>query len=416
VKSIVSLALVLFTLLGCIELNAQAVRGGSKADEKKQDTCAGAGAPKLSLADVVLVLETPNLKRCIVDYVKKRDVSFYADPMITDTLKVLGAPDELYAMIPPPPKLPPPPPPPPPAAGPLTVLCELPASCDIGVTDHYSVTEDGKKVLKEEYYFGVAQDGKKVVNGLPAGAADLQVFADGFEIQKHQIQLQENQPKEEHFRLKPNAATSQQAARKTLQEVVAAFGGVEGLAGMAQASGNGTAALPDKNGQLSKWDMSFGGRWGSMVMNFRSALGECGATFSETLISDCKGKLKKSDYEAQFKDVVVLFSECQLPIMLARMLTRDVVENDNSGIRNLETQGESDSYVLSLDNTGWPTQILYHPKSGKDPKRIRYANYLKKEGLSYPGQIEIADASNGKQLAVFTISAVPVQPTPPGKK
>jgi hypothetical protein len=93
-----------------------------------------------------------------------------------------------------------------------------------------------------------------------------------------------------------------------------------------------------------------------------------------------------------------------------------VVETDDSNVRKLETQGESDSYVLSIDNTGWPTEILYHPKSGKDPKRIRYSNYLKKEGLSYPGQIEIADASNGKQLAVFTINAVPAQAQLPGKK
>jgi hypothetical protein len=397
-RSLVFSALILFTLLGDIKLNAQAVRNGRKAEEKKQETCQETG-PKLSLADVALVLITPNLKRCIADYVKKRGVSFYADPTIIETLKVLGAPDDLYGTIPAPPPPSPPPPPPLKVAGPVTIVCELPPSCDIGVSDRY---------------FGVAQDGKKVVNGLPVGAADLQVYAEGFETQKRQIQLQENQPKEEHFRLKPSAASSQQAAHKTMQGVVAAFGGVEGLAGMAQASGAGTAALPDKNGQLSKWDMSFGGRWGSMVMNFRSALGECGATFAETLISDCKGKLKKSDYEAQFKDVVVLFSECQLPILLARMLTREVSESQDANVRKLETQldaqVESDSYVLSLDNSGWPTEILYRPKSGKNPKRIRYSKYLKKDALSYPGQIEVADASNGKQLAVFTISDVPVPP------
>jgi len=405
--------LIFCTVLAGISLDAQTAPGSRKPDQKKAACPERTTSTPLTFGEVITSLNLPLLKDCVVEYVRQFRTTFNLEPLVKEALQALHAPPELLDLIPKPPP-PKPLPLPPPPAGPLTVVCEQPASCAIGVTDHYSdVGEDGKKVVKEDHYFGVAENGRKVVNGLPAGAADIQVYADGFEMEKRQIQLQENQPMEAPpFRLIPNVTSRRLKALELLNKVVASFGGVQGLAEMAQAPGTGTASISDENQQLPEWKMSFNGRWGSMRINFLGDLGGCQASFvGGSATSECKGKLRHSPQETQIRSVVALFATSQLPTLLAGMLTREVglVENgDSSGVRKIETKDGSDYYLLSLDNGGDPSEVVYRSKPDASPITISYPNYLKKEALRYPREIDIKDAK-GKQLAVFTVNDVPVQ-------
>jgi hypothetical protein len=380
-----------------------------KTDDKKSKPCREPAPGRLSLADVAYLLNTPE-KGCVVEYVQKRGVRFGGDQQILEMLKALGASDELLKLIPAPPPLPPPPPPLPKVSGPLTIACQ-PSKCEVIVNDHY---------------YGVTEDGPRVIKDIPAGMASIQVRSDGFEPEMRSVNLPEGSSHGENFVLRPTLTLRRQRGYSLLVRVVSAFGGVEGLAAISEMSGVGTAALPDEDQQLREWEMRFVGRQGWPSMRFLSSQVECEAPASADVpTATCEGKPKKAKLEATRKakleattaKAAELFRDSQFATLLARLLTRAVIESD-SEVRKIETEGGPDSFLLSLDDQGLPTEIVYRAKPDAEPLTIRYSKYLMENRLRYPGRIEVLESPNEKPLAVFTIGSVPI-PTPappPGKK
>jgi PEGA domain len=380
--------LVAVALLANLPLPAQSTRP-RKSDDRKGPSCNEPPDKPFTLAAVAFLLTTPS-KACTTEYVQKRGVTFQADPIIIEALKTLGASDELIAAIP----APPPPAPPVPTSGALTILCQ-PDRCDVLVNDHD---------------YGVAEDGKKVITELPAGTAQIQVRAEGFEPAISSVELTAGEPRQVPFRLKPSSASRREQGRTLLLKVIAAFGGMDGLATLSEISDDGTAALPDI------WEMSFKGRWGSVSLVLRSAQGECLASISTGMpTAECKGKLKQSKQEPAMAKVAALFRDSALPLILGRMATREVTEDDSQG-RKIKTENEEDSYVLALDTSGLPEEVIFRPKAG-EPLRIRYAKYVMKDGLPYPGEVEVSEVSADKPFVVFNFTSVPKPlPGPAAKK
>ncbi|MGP8243120.1 MAG: hypothetical protein ACLQVN_01215, partial [Bryobacteraceae bacterium] len=338
-----------FLLVLCLALPAPRLFSQAAAHKPpvaKPQPCPETAPGPLDFLTVVGLVEDPDFNKCVIEFVRKNKVSFDASPASIssvspiDILKRLNnLPALLVDFIPPAP----PPPPPPKLSGPINVRCE-PADCEIIVNDHY---------------YGRAAGGKKAIpDSLPApGEAVLHVAHEGFAPETRTVKLVEDRPVDELFTLHRTVAGRRDAARNLLLRVVAAFGGVEGLAQLAQVSGSGTVTLLDEKQQPQEWRMRFSGGWASVNMSFKGARGECNTSTTGELT--CKGKLRNSSEEGLLAQAMQRFGEGQLPTLLARLLTRDALAIDDSAPAKIESEGDPDSYILSLGNDGLPAEMVY---------------------------------------------------------
>src|SRR5262245_6886108 len=163
-------------------------------------------------------------------------------------------------MIPVPPAPPAPPKPPEPKiAGALTIACE-PINCVVVVQDKYE---------------GATEQGRKTVNGLQAGAVNVEVFADGYEHVTRSVQMEEAKPREEKFSLKPGPVLRQQNAKATLLKVMSAFGGADAFAELGDIEGTGSMQWTASNGGVEQWPMTFNKRVGrDLVTTFKPREGQ----------------------------------------------------------------------------------------------------------------------------------------------
>ncbi|MBZ5619474.1 MAG: hypothetical protein LAQ69_12235 [Acidobacteriia bacterium] len=389
-------AFIVIALFGACELRAQG-RGRKPDPSSAKPSCADQTEGRLSFGAVILLVMDKNDVKCVVQYVQRRDVDFYRIPLVIEVLKDIRAPDGLIDLI-----KPPPPPPPPVLGGPLTIFCE-PTDCEVIVNNHY---------------YGRTEGRKKVVSDLSPGEAEIRVGGDGLEPETKRIPLTEAAPRNEPFTLRPNLAARRQDGRRLLLSVVSAFGGVQGLAVPANLAGQGKATVLDGDKQAQEWQMSFSQGWNVVSMKFvDSKLGECTTTVSVGKPpSGCTGKLTRPKDEAPLKNAAATFGKYQIHTVLAELLGREVVASPDSAGK-IETDSGPDSYAVSLNDKGLPSEIVYREKPDASPIKIAYQDYAPAEGHPYPRRITISGPSAEKPLADFAVTSIgPPPPAQTGKK
>src|SRR6059036_3461014 len=178
-------------------------RGTAQPQGGQRGTASRTPGP-LTLRQVIESLSSFRNSRRVEDLISRRGVQFQASPAILEILTEFGADPKLLSLIPPPPPPPlPPAPPTPPApkmAGALTVVCE-PRDCSVVVDNMYK---------------GVTAENRKLVTGLHAGDATVEVFADGYEGATRRVRLEEGKPLEEKFSLRQTNLLRQQRANGSL--------------------------------------------------------------------------------------------------------------------------------------------------------------------------------------------------------
>jgi hypothetical protein len=343
----------------------------------------------LTLRQVLESLSTLKNSKRVEDQIARAGVQFRATPETVDILKQFGASAKLISMIPAPPAPPAPPKPPEPKiAGALTVACE-PVDCVVVVKDKYE---------------GATEQGRKSINGLQAGATNVEVFADGYDHVTRTVQLEEGKPREEKFSLKPGTVLRQQNAKAALLKVMSAFGGTDGLAELGDIEGSGSMQWTASNGGVEQWPMTFNKRVGrDLVTTFKPREGQCnGSVAAKVVKAECRGGLRNSG-EKIAEQGTSLFLSYQLQDVLNTLMSRPLIisEADESRVESPDSQ---DYYVFTIGRDGLITDLIY--RIGEDPPiRIQYANYLTVNRSRYPGRIAMGRL-NAEPAWVFTINNV----------
>ncbi len=391
---LVATVMCLATRLGPVEAKAQA--RGAQPQTQRQPAVSQPQAPLtvgqlIQAIDCVATSCLPSLTSLadVEQMVEKRGVSFQADETTIRILKEFGATDGIVGLIP---RIPPPPPPK--VAGQLTVFC-APRDC---------------AVIVGEKYFGLTEQGKKVVTGLAPGETRIQVISDGYDNETRPVRLEENKPGEEKFSLQITKSARQQIGKEALLDVVSALGGINVMAYLADVEGSGMLQWTDNNGAKQQWSMNFVRRAGNEVaMSFKGSDGECSASISSTgqaSRKECKGKLKNVA-ESVAEQAAVLFQSYQVSAVLQALMGRSLAVSQGDKGR-LETSGGNDSYVLTVSKENFPTELVYAPPNGM-PVNVEYANYLNVNNLGrYPGRMALGQV--GKEPGwVFTLSNSPTR-------
>ena len=126
--------------------------------------------------------------------------------------------------------------------------------------------------------------------------------------------------------------------------------------------------------------------------------------------SGCAGKLKRPKDEALLKNAAAAFGKYQIHTVLAELLGREVVASPDSA-GTIETDGGPNSYEISLNDKGLPSEVVYREKADAGPVKIAYSDYAPAEGHPYPMRITISDPSAETPLADFAVSSI--GPAPP---
>jgi hypothetical protein len=304
---------------------------------------------------------------------KSGGVQFQATPAIVDILKQFGASSKLISMIPPPVTPPPPPQPPAPKmAGPLTVVCE-PKDCVVAVEDKYE---------------GSTDHNRKTVNGLQPGDVTVQIFADGYEHLTRRIALQEGKPAEEKFQLKPSMLVRQNTAKTAVLEAVTSLGGVDGLVDLSDIEVDGTVQWTDSDNYNQQWTVNFNRHPGkNLSATFKSTDGQCTASIQgQTSKQDCRAGLRNGGDKVA-KQATSLFLSYQIQDVLRALLQRPLIASESDD-KSIESSDKDDSYVLTLNGDGFPTDLIY--RIGDEPPiQVKYSNYSTVNKARYPRQISV---------------------------
>jgi hypothetical protein len=345
--------------------------------------------PPLTLRQVIESLSSLRSSARVEALISRRGIQFIASPEVLAILKEFGAGPKLLDMIPKPPL--PPPPPPPKVAGNLTVICE-PEDCAVVVNDLYRGMTSGNRVT---------------VQGLQVGEATMRIFSEGYEDVTRTIQLREGEPHEEKVTLKRNAADSADKAKAALLETVAILGGIEGMAELADIEGTGTMRWTDSDEHVQEWTVFFNKRVGkNLVMTFKTREGQCTASVVlQAGKQECRGELRNGG-EKIAGQAASLFLSYQLQDVIQELLTRMLIVPDTDE-KQLESSGEIDTYVLTVEPGGLPADLVYRINSVEDnaPIRVQYSNYMNLNKGRYPGRIAIGRL-NAEPVWIFTFDQV----------
>jgi hypothetical protein len=390
----IALVIVCVIALACIMTFGQAPPLPKPQQPPPQQTPRPApkGAAKvptpLTLRQVLESLSTLKNSKRVEDQISRSGVSFRGTPETLDILKQFGASAKLISMIPVPPAPPEPPKPPEPKiAGALKVSCE-PLDCVVVVRDKYE---------------GRTAQGRKTINGLEAGAVNVEVFADGYEHVTRSVQMEEGKPREENFSLNPGTVLRQQNAKAALLKVISAFGGTDGLAELADIEGSGSMVWTSSNGGVEQWPMTFNKRVGrDLVTTFKLRDGQCnGSVAGKVVKAECRGGLKNSG-EKIAEQGTLLFLSYQLQDVLNALIARPLTMSEDEG--RVESPDSQDNYVFTIGKDGLMTDLIY--SIGEQPPiRIQYSNYLTVNRSRYPGRIAMSGL-NAEPAWVFTINNV----------
>jgi hypothetical protein len=349
--------------------------------------------PPLTLRQVIESLLTLKNSARVESLVAARGIQFHSSPAVLDILKDFGASPKLLAAIS---AAAPPDEPPPPkevepvnkVAGPLNVVCE-PKDCLV-IVDGYS---------------GATKQNKTTVTGLKPGEVVVNVFADGFESANKKIRLEEGAPSEAAFRLKRTDLSRQQAASVSMLKSLAAVGGMDGIAELADVEGEGVVNWTDSAGKAQEWPMTFRKRIGNdLRITFKPKEGQCIASIvGSTVKQDCRGNLKGSG-EKLAGQATSLFLSYQLQDVMQTLLNRTLIASETSD-DHLESPGTRDAYSLTLDPAGLPADLIYKSDQGEaeKPIQVQYSNYMKLNKGRYPGRVAIGRV-NADPVFVFMIT------------
>jgi hypothetical protein len=292
-------------------------------------------------------------------------------------------------MIPAPPVQPPPPQPPAPKlAGPLTVVCE-PKDCEVAVEDKYA---------------GSTDHNRKTISGLPPGEVTVQIFADGYDHLTRRVPLQEGKPAEEKFLLKPSMLARQNTGKALVLQAVADLGGIDGVADLGDIEADGTIQWTDSEGKTQQWTVNFNRRPGkNLSATFKTADGQCAASIlPQGTKEDCRGGLKNGgDKIAQ--QATSLFLSYQIQDVLRALLQRPLIASE-SNENSIESFDKDDSYVLTVNNDGLPTDLTYRI-GNNTPIQVRYSNYVSVNKGRYPREMSVGRPDTAPSW-VFSLKSV----------
>jgi len=355
----------------------------------KKTTTQAKPQPPMTLRQVIESLISLRSSNRVADLISRRSVTFKLDPGVTEILKEFGADQKLLSLIPSPPPVVTPKLPAPKVAGSLTVVCE-PTDCAVVVNDLYK---------------GPTTERKKSVTGLPAGAATILVFADGYENVTRRIELAEEKPHEEKFSLKKTTLLRQQGASAAMLKTLAELGGIDGMVEFGDIEGTGTLHWTDSSGQVQEWPMTFRKRLGKeLTTTFKTKDGQCSASISgANSRHECRGGLRGSG-EKITEQAVSLFLSYQVLDVAQTLLKRPLVasEADDS---HLTSSNGVDEYELTIGENDLPSELVYRIGSSTAPIRVQYSNYLKMPKSRYPGRTAIGRL-NSDPVWVFTFTSV----------
>jgi hypothetical protein len=328
----------------------------------------------MTLAKVVESLVTWKNSTRVEDLISKSGpVQFQATPANVELLKSLGASPKLISLIPPPVAPPPPPQPPAPKiGGPLTIVCE-PQDCIVAVDDKYE---------------GPTEHNRKTVSGLHAGDVTVQIFADGYDHLTRRIPLQEGKPAEEKFQLKPGMVVRQNNAKASVLGAVASLGGLDGLVDLSDIEVDGTVQWTDSDSDVQQWTVNFNRHPGkNLSATFKSTDGQCTASIQgQTAKQECRAGLRNGGDKVA-KQATSLFLSYQIQDVLRTLLQRPLMTSESDD-KSIESADKEDSYVLTVDSDGFPTDLLY--RIGDDqPIQVRYSNYSTVNKAHYPRRISV---------------------------
>ena len=352
--------------------------------------------PPLTLRQVIESLLTLKNSARVESLVAARGIQFQSSPAVLDILKDFGANPKLLAAISaaaPPPDEPPPPKEVTPVnkvAGPLNVVCQ-PKDCLVVV--------DG--------YTGMTTQNKTTVTGLKPGEVVVNVFADGYESANRKVRVEEGTASEAAFRLKRTDVSRQQAASVSMLKSLAALGGMDGIAELADIEGDGVLNWTDSAGKGQEWPMTFRKRIGNdLRITFKPKDGQCTVSIlGSSAKQECRGSLKGSG-EKLAAQANSLFLSYQLQDVMQTLLNRTLIVSETSD-DHLESPGTRDAYSLTLDPAGLPADLIYKSDQGEaeKPIQVQYSNYMKLNKGRYPGRVAIGRV-NGDPVFVFMITSI----------
>ena len=352
--------------------------------------------PPLTLRQIIESLLSLRNSSKVENLVSARGIQFQSNPQVLDILKEFGANPKLLSSISAasqPPDEPPAPKVEAPVnkvAGPLNVVCE-PKDCLVIV----------------DAYTGLTVQNKTTVTGLKPGNVVVQVFAEGYDGASEKISLKEGAPFEAKFRLKRTELSRQQAASVSMLKSLAALGGMDGMAEFANFEGDGVVNWTDSAGKSQEWPMTFKKRIGKdLIMTFKTKEGQCTASITgQSVKQECKSNLKGSG-ENLAAQASSLFLSYQLQDVMQTLVDRPLLASETSD-DHLESPGNRDTYLLTLDAAGLPVDLIYESDQGKTevPIQVQYSNYLKLNKARYPGRVAIG-RMNTVPVFVFTITSI----------
>jgi hypothetical protein len=216
----------------------------------------------------------------------------------------------------------------------------------------------------------------------------VQIFADGYEHLTRRIPLQEGKPAEEKFQLKPTMVARQNSAKTSVLEAVASLGGLDGLVDLSDIGVDGTVQWTDSDSYVQQWTVNFNRHPGkNLSATFKSTDGQCTASIQgQTAKQDCRAGLKNGGDKVA-KQATSLFLSYQVQDVLRALLQRPLVTSESDD-KSIESADKDDSYVLTVNSDGFPTDLIY--RIGEEqPIQVRYSNYSTVNKAHYPRQISV---------------------------
>lgn len=298
---------------------------------------------------------------------------------------------------------PPPPPPPPPKDGVLRVLCQ-PVDCHISV--------DGKPV-------GDSSNGEYSAR-LPVGLITVATSREDYDVdQKMQnLEVKDGETVTAVFKLSVSRAALETAGARLFGRTVGALGGPDGLKTLGFFRTSGTLNCYDRGGQPAAWEFSavvklpdkvrFNITRTATKVKYEAANEEGGLEWSKT-----------DEKNAHFVDLDLAlrrFQEQQIARTIGTFLnggfkmvatTLNIKEGEDAV---LMAEGGGQVFRITIGADMRPREILLESGGLEKGRRVRYSEYVERNGTAYPLQMEVEYADTERHGVAAKLRSVELNP------